>query len=116
MGSGWYQQFFAACGGKCKLDACAMHWYDTATNIAYFQSHLQEVLGVCQQNGVNKIYVTEFAGSGSTQDQITFVQTVIPWMKSLGSVGGYAYFMDDVPTMLSDPTTISEFGQAYIAA
>jgi hypothetical protein len=37
MGTGWMDQFLKACTG-CTIDVIAFHIYDSATNVAYFQS------------------------------------------------------------------------------
>jgi hypothetical protein len=39
VGLAWLDTFFAACT-DCTVDAVAIHIYDSATNIAYFQSYI----------------------------------------------------------------------------
>ena len=42
MGTAWMDSFIAACTG-CHIDKIAMHIYDSATNVAYYQSYITSV-------------------------------------------------------------------------
>lgn len=42
LGVAWMSAFLAACS-DCHIDKIAIHIYDSATNIAYFQSYIQSV-------------------------------------------------------------------------
>ncbi|KAI5478825.1 hypothetical protein MNV49_004557 [Pseudohyphozyma bogoriensis] len=62
--------------------------YDAATNTAYFQSYLEGLYAA-----VNKpIWITEFMGTGTTAEQQTFLETVIPWMDAQDWIVHYAPF------------------------
>jgi hypothetical protein len=39
MGIAWLDNFFKACQG-CRVDAVAIHIYDSATNIQYFKNYI----------------------------------------------------------------------------
>jgi hypothetical protein len=39
MGLAWLDSFFSACS-DCQVDAVAIHIYDSATNIPYFQDYI----------------------------------------------------------------------------
>jgi hypothetical protein len=75
MGTGWLDSFLAACTG-CTIDAIAIHVYDSATNIPYFQTYIPDV---AKKYG-KPVWVTEFAGSGTPQQQIDFMNTMIPFL------------------------------------
>ena len=42
MGTAWMDSFISACTG-CHIDKIAMHIYDSATNVAYYQSYITSV-------------------------------------------------------------------------
>ena len=42
MGTAWLDQFLAECSG-CTIDCIAFHIYDSATNLAYFESYIKEI-------------------------------------------------------------------------
>ena len=42
MGTAWLDAFLAACSG-CTIDCIAFHIYDSATNLAYFESYIKEI-------------------------------------------------------------------------
>ncbi|KAI0338341.1 hypothetical protein BDW22DRAFT_706096 [Trametopsis cervina] len=90
MGTAWLDQFFAACTG-CHIDAVAIHIYDSATNVVYFQNYISDVATKYKL----PVWVTEFGGSGSTQQQQTFLQTLIPFLEGLEGVERYAMFFAD---------------------
>jgi Glycosyl hydrolase catalytic core len=41
MGLTWLENFLNACSG-CTIDFVPIHWYDSATNIDYFKSYVQQ--------------------------------------------------------------------------
>ena len=43
--------------------------------------------------GNRPVWITEFAGSGTADEQNTFLETVIPWLDAQPYVERYAYFM-----------------------
>jgi hypothetical protein len=44
MGTGWMDAFLVACTG-CQIDAIAIHIYDSASNVPYFQTCVPGALG-----------------------------------------------------------------------
>ncbi|KAK4048630.1 hypothetical protein OIV83_004600 [Microbotryomycetes sp. JL201] len=87
MGIEWLKQFFAACTG-CRIDAVALHWYDQATNIAYFFKHLEEA-----HKALGKpLWVTEYMGLGSPEQQAEFLKAVVPWLEQQTFVERHAAF------------------------
>ncbi|KAF2463596.1 uncharacterized protein BDR25DRAFT_383449 [Lindgomyces ingoldianus] len=87
MGLPWLKQFLAGCTG-CKIDFIAIHWYDSATNIAYFKKHVQDAHAA---GGNRPVWITEFAPSGSDAQIQNFLKQVLPWLDSQDYVTHYAY-------------------------
>lgn len=85
----WLVEFYGNCTA-CSIDFQPIHWYDEAWNIWWFRAHLEQVWAVMNPN--SRIWVTEFAGWGSADDQITFMETVMPWMDATYWIDRYAYF------------------------
>lgn len=54
MGTAWLDSFLSACSG-CTIDCIAIHIYDSATNIAYYQSYIS---GIGSKYG-KPVWVTE---------------------------------------------------------
>lgn len=97
-----------AAGGT--VDFCSIHWYDSATNIAYFKNYMQEATNAC--NG-KPIWLTEFGASGSADEQNTFLETVLPWMDEQSYIERYAYFMVEAGNLISTGTTLSTLGNTF---
>jgi hypothetical protein len=107
MGVGWMDQFFGNCT-SCTLDFVAIHWYSN-NDPDGFKSHVQQFYKY------NKpIWITEFAASGSEDDQISFLQNVLPWLDSQAQVERYAYF-GVFPGFLANENGdgMSQLGQVY---
>ncbi|KAM0789286.1 hypothetical protein ACM66B_000126 [Microbotryomycetes sp. NB124-2] len=109
MGTGWMDQFLAACTG-CRIDGIAIHWYDSATNTGYFTNYLTDVANKYGK----KIWLTEFAGSGSVAEQQAFFKKVVPWMESQSFVERYAAFGAFAGTFVNDDGTLRPLGQTYL--
>jgi hypothetical protein len=62
-------------GGQVDIDFCAIHWYDSATNIAYFKNYMAEAHATCNNK---PIWLTEFGASGTADEQNTFLEAVMP--------------------------------------
>ncbi|RDI83841.1 hypothetical protein Vi05172_g6253 [Venturia inaequalis] len=90
QGLTYLSNFVSQCT-DCHIDACAIHWYDSATNIDYFKSHISKAHTAC---GGKPIWITEFQASGTDAQVVTFLQTVLPWLDNLDYVERYAYFYD----------------------
>lgn len=110
MGLNWLAAFLEACDG-CQIDFVTIHWYDSASNTAYFKEHVQNATDVA---GGKPVWVTEFAptGSPSNADISTFLEDVMPWMDSQSFVERYSYFMASDGALISG-TEPSTFGQTY---
>ncbi|KAK4497812.1 hypothetical protein PRZ48_010466 [Zasmidium cellare] len=109
MGLTWLQNFLDACGDDCHIDCLNIHWYDAASNTAYFKSHVEQAITM----GKGKpVYVSEMGATGSNDEISSFLQEVMPWMDSNDSVAGYAYYMasDGLLVTGSEPST---YGSTY---
>lgn len=107
MGIGWMDQFVANCS-TCTLDFVAIHWYSN-NDPEGFKSHVQQFYKYNRP-----IWITEFAASGSEQDQISFLQTVLPWLDSQPLVERYAYFGTFPGFLVSENGDApSQLGQVY---
>jgi Glycosyl hydrolase catalytic core len=112
MGLGWLQKFFDKCDGNCKVDFLSFHWYDSAENVAYFKNYVQDVITMAKKNGVNKVWLTEFAADGSDAQVAKFLGEVLPWMDANDAVERYAYFMCSEGRLVSG-SGMSAVGKAY---
>lgn len=112
MGIDWLSAWFKACGGQCKVDFVAFHWYDSASNFAYFKKHVQDVIDLAAANGVGKVWLTEFGATGSDSDVASFIQQATSFLDSTPAVDGYAYFMVQ-NGILVNGNSLSSLGTAY---
>ena len=115
MGIQWLNDFFTACAGQCNIDFVAFHWYDSASNFAYFEKHVNDVITAANNNGVAKVWLTEFAPSGSADAQASFMKQAVEFLDSNTSVERYAAFMASPDTLLSG-TSLNTIGSAYASA
>jgi hypothetical protein len=113
MGIDWLNAFFKACAGQCKVDFVAFHWYDSASNLAYFKSHVNDVIAAAQQNGVGKVWLTEFGASGSDSDVANFITEATSFLDSTDAVDRYAYFMCADGILVNGNSISSPVGAAY---
>lgn len=113
MGITWLNNFFKACNGQCKVDFVAFHWYDQASNLAYFKSHVNDVIAAAQANGVSKVWLTEFGASGSDSDVANFLTQATSFLDSTGAVERYAYFMCSNGILINGNSISSPVGAAY---
>ncbi|KAI9847144.1 MAG: hypothetical protein M1838_001001 [Thelocarpon superellum] len=87
-GLAWLESFLGLCT-DCQIDFVPIHWYDSATNFGYFKEYVESAY---KAGGNRPLWITEFGASGSTDEQNTFLQDVMPWLDSLNYVQRYAYF------------------------
>jgi len=111
-GLAWLQKFFDKCKGNCKVDFLPFHWYDSAMNVAYFKNYVQDVITMAKKNGVNKVWLTEFAADGSDAQVAKFLSEVLPWMDANDAVERYAYFMCSEGRLVGR-SGMSAVGKAY---
>lgn len=115
QGLDWAKAFLAACGGasnNCKIDFLAFHWYNVAGQMDNFKSHVSTVISLAKANNIPKVWLTEFAVTGTSDEQAAFVQQAIPYLDSLPEVERYAYFMVGNGQMLSN-NALNVVGKAY---
>jgi hypothetical protein len=108
MGLQYMEDFIGNCTG-CTIDFVNIHWYDSATNFAYFKSHVQ---AAHVMSGGKPVWITEFAASGSDDEQNAFLEVVIPWLDAQPYVERYAYFMDE-QGVLVDGNSLSTLGATF---
>ncbi|EEH19384.1 hypothetical protein PABG_01703 [Paracoccidioides brasiliensis Pb03] len=113
LGLGWMENFLNACAGRCKVDFLAIHWYDDATRVESFKSHVNAAIALARKHGIGKIWVTEFAGRGNDAAQVAFLQNVLPWLDTNPGVERYAYFKTDT---FVRGGMLSPVGRAYSTA
>ncbi|GAA5868012.1 hypothetical protein JCM8547_000781 [Rhodosporidiobolus lusitaniae] len=93
MGLTYLQGFFDACPTCYKETAAInLHWYDSATNVAYFKNYLTNAASQFNRS----VILSEFRGSGTLAEQTTFLETVLPWMEDQPFILRYAAFGDFV--------------------
>jgi len=108
MGLNWLKSFLESCQ-DCTIDCLNVHWYDSASNVEYFKKHINDAADLAPGK---EIFVSEFAATGSNSDISDFLETVMPWMDSNDSVGGYAYFMASEGSLVSGSEQ-SAIGKTY---
>ncbi|GAA5924930.1 hypothetical protein JCM1841_005371 [Sporobolomyces salmonicolor] len=109
----WLGEFLGNATAKgYHVDAIALHWYDSATNIDYFTNYLTDAYDAF---GL-PIWLTEFAGSGTVAEQQEFFETVIPWMEDHVQVERYAAFGDFTGTFVAPDGSLTDLGATYSAA
>lgn len=107
MGLAYLKSFLAACDG-CTIDFVPLHWYDAASNVDGFKSHITDM---AEAAGGRKLWITEFGATGSTEEQEEFLRQVIPWLDSNDSVERYAYFYAD--GVLTQNSVLSALGSLF---
>ena len=107
MGLTYLENFIGNCTG-CTIDVVPIHWYDSATNIGYFQWYIPTAYAA---GGNRPLWITEFGASGTDAEIENFFNTVLPWLDSLSYVERYAYFYDG-PSTSSVTYLVNEAGTA----
>ncbi|EHY59895.1 hypothetical protein HRR83_009296 [Exophiala dermatitidis] len=113
MGIDWLNSFFTACAGNCKVDFVAFHWYASASAISDFKSHVNAVIKAAADNGVSKVWLTEFGASGSDSDVASFLSEAVEFLDSTDAVERYAYFMCSDGILVNGNSISSPIGTAY---
>lgn len=89
----WLKNFLQLCTG-CVFDFQPIHWYDEASNVAYFKNYISDMMKMIPNR---RIWITEvctfktagfswcillnvvqFHGQGTTAEQTTFLKQVMP--------------------------------------
>ncbi|KAH7406333.1 hypothetical protein DE146DRAFT_609219 [Phaeosphaeria sp. MPI-PUGE-AT-0046c] len=111
MGLAWLRAFLAACH-DCAVDFLCVHWYDAATNVAYFKNYMNDVREVAAGR---PIWITEFAPTGTVAEIKAFLDEVIPWMDASGDIHRYAYFMARENSLVNpEGNGLSELGKHFV--
>lgn len=113
VGLDWMTKWLAACNGACKPNAMAVHYYASA-DISYFTDFINNATALAAGNGIDSVWITEFQDTGSTEDQVAFLQQALPWLDANTAVGRYAYFYTADGYLLTD-SMLSAVGQAYVS-
>lgn len=113
QGLDWMRTFLQACT-DCQQSVMAIHWYGGADGADDFKQHVTQCIDLANQNGMNEVWITEFAATGDANSQVQFLQDVIPWLESQQGVGRYAYFMVSQGLLVSG-NSLSSIGQAYLS-
>jgi hypothetical protein len=85
-----------------------IHWYDSATNIDYFKSHVQQAHDISGK----PVWITEFGASGSDDQVNSFLKTVLPWLDEQDYVERYSYFMASEGKLISGGK-LSTYGNTF---
>ncbi|KAI0916576.1 hypothetical protein AcV5_003026 [Taiwanofungus camphoratus] len=111
MGTAWLDDFISACSG-CTIDAIAIHIYDSATNIAYYESYIP---GIASK--YNKpVWVTEFGATGSASQQQSFLGQMVQFLDGQSGIAAYAWFMDAVGNLVNSDGSLTALGQTYVSS
>ncbi|KAL1990993.1 hypothetical protein VTN49DRAFT_5497 [Thermomyces lanuginosus] len=111
MGLAWMREFLTQCGGQCGAQVMAIHWY--GDNFDQFKQHVESAIGLANEFGISRIWITEFAPNTDAAGQIAFLHQAIPYLNSNPSVERYAYFMAREGSLLSGGA-LSDIGKAYL--
>ncbi|KAJ8058369.1 hypothetical protein OCU04_012561 [Sclerotinia nivalis] len=111
MGLTWLKSFLSSCS-DCTIDFVCIHWYDSASNIDYFKSYVQDAYTA---GGNRPLWITEFQASGTTDQQNAFMEEVLPWLDASNMVDRYAWFMADTAAggLMSSGSSLSMLGNTF---
>ncbi|KAF7899058.1 uncharacterized protein EAF01_008271 [Botrytis porri] len=114
MGLTWLKSFLSSCS-DCTIDFVCIHWYDSASNAAYFKQYVQDAYTA---GGNRPLWITEFQASGSTDEQNAFMKEVLPWLDASTMVDRYAWFMADTAAggLMSSTSALSTLGNTFKTA
>jgi hypothetical protein len=110
MGLTYLSDFISSCT-TCTIDFVNIHWYDSATNFAYFKKHVEDAY---KAGGNRPVWISEFAASGSEAEQNAFLEVVIPWLDAQPYVERYAYFMCKDGVLVSG-NSVSSLGSTFMS-
>ncbi|TGO66625.1 hypothetical protein BOTNAR_0057g00090 [Botryotinia narcissicola] len=114
MGLTWLKSFMSSCS-DCTIDFVCIHWYDSASNVAYFKQYVQDAYTA---GGNRPLWITEFQASGSTDEQNAFMKEVLPWLDASTMVDRYAWFMADTAAggLMASTSALSTLGNTFKTA
>jgi hypothetical protein len=109
MGLEWLQNFLSRCL-SCTIDYVAIHWYNGG-NAGAFKDYIVQAH---TDGGYRPVWITEFRGPSSEEEEIVFLEEVLPWLDSQDYVHRYAYFMASEGSLISDGV-LSRLGEPFAA-
>ncbi|KAK2625940.1 hypothetical protein QTJ16_005252 [Diplocarpon rosae] len=89
----WLTEFLRLCVG-CQVDFLPVHWYDSATNDAWFKLYMSQAYAATGSLKL-KLWVTEFNGSGTEAEKEDFLRRIMPWMDAQSYIARYSWFWCD---------------------
>jgi hypothetical protein len=111
MGLPYLSRFLTGCQG-CRIDFIVVHWYDSASNFAYFKKHIEDAYAA---GGNRPIWITEFAPIGDDAQKQAFLAEALPFLDSLAYVHRYAYHYAAPNVLVSAAgNSLSALGSTYI--
>lgn len=112
MGLNWLSSFLGACGDRCTVDFVAIHWYGLASDagVADFKDHVAKTKAAC---GGREIWITEFAPSGSPDEQADFLSQILPWLDNTSESGVARYAFYQVDNILASGNSLTKLGDVY---
>ncbi|KAH9206455.1 glycosyl hydrolase catalytic core-domain-containing protein [Leptodontidium sp. 2 PMI_412] len=94
-GMKWLKEFLGLCT-SCRIDFVPIHWYDSATNVAYFKNYIADAHEIAGHD----LWITEFNGSGKSSEKESFLRTVIPWLDTQSYIQRYSWYWCDAKSTL----------------
>ncbi|KAN0104878.1 glycoside hydrolase family 128 protein [Hyaloscypha variabilis] len=85
-GWSWITEFMSLCG-DCGVTFIAVHWYNDYTLFSDFQNWVNDACSF----GL-PVWITEFEGYGTVDEQSSFLSEAIPWLDNNACVYRYSYF------------------------
>jgi hypothetical protein len=82
---------------SCTIDFVAIHWYNSR-NASAFKDY---VVQAHEDSSYRPVWITEFQGPSSEEEEIMFLEEVLPWPDSQDYVHRYAYFMASEGSLIS---------------
>ncbi|KAH7363977.1 glycosyl hydrolase catalytic core-domain-containing protein [Rhexocercosporidium sp. MPI-PUGE-AT-0058] len=107
MGLSWLQDFTSRCT-SCTIDFVAIHWYNGG-DVTAFKNYIMQAYKV---GGYRPVWITEFRGPGLGEEEILFLEEVLPWLDTQDYVHRYAYFMASEGSLISGGI-LSALGETF---
>ncbi|KAI1323958.1 glycosyl hydrolase catalytic core-domain-containing protein [Xylariaceae sp. FL0255] len=112
VGMDYLAQFLSNCT-DCTVDFIPLHFYGSVLDPGAFETY---VINAWEEFGL-PLWITEFGTtSGSEEQVLEWLETVLPWLDAQPYVHRYAYFMDNnqgVPYLLNSDNTTTSIGTLY---
>lgn len=108
----WITSFLSACESLgCQIDFVPFHWYDDASNVQYFYDYFGDAMKAAQGR---QVWITEFEAYGSPQDQINFMNTILPWLDQEDQIYRYAWFGAQAGSLVNTDASLTNVGGMYM--